>query len=289
MKFCTRFHTDFRYEDKIDEIIFIYKETNTDILDLIQNKYSRENLTVILNLEELSAEELLKSMSIFTAIKELHPNFKILLPFSLSSYSNIFKEKEINYFYNLLIDRWDDLVAVVKDGVSDAYICNELAFELKDIRKIFPDLTIRIFPNVCQTSNKFHNDECLTNFFVRPEDVAIYETCVDVMEFFGTIDRQSVLYEIYSNRKWLGDLRDLIIGLDISIYSKYLVPHFGVRRLNCGKVCNKNKCSLCPQMYNLGKKFKENNLIINYEQEKRKNEEEETKISTQTDDSNENE
>ena len=90
------------------------------------------------------------------------------------------------------------LNGMIRYGVSDVYIVNEFAFYLPQIKKNCGDeVKIRVFPNVSQSTDKLHVLPTVTSFFIRPEDIPFYEEYVDVCEFFGTVDRNEVLYKIY--------------------------------------------------------------------------------------------
>ena len=87
--------------------------------------------------------------------------------------------------------------------------------------------------------------DTITAFFIRPEDLILYEPHIDVVEFFGPIDRQRVLHEIYTNGKWLGKLSDIIIGLHSDIDNQSIAPRFAEARIKCRKKCNQENCNLC--------------------------------------------
>jgi hypothetical protein len=78
-----------------------------------------------------------------------------------------------------------------------------------------------------------------------------------VCEFFGPLDRQSVLYEIYNKGRWLGDLRELIVGLGFSIGSRTILPCFGEERVNCEKKCYYGKCIICDKIMTISNQLKE--------------------------------
>jgi hypothetical protein len=75
----------------------------------------------------------------------------------------------------------------------------------------------------------------------------LYEDYIDVFEFFGDGKKQKIYYEIYAiDGKWMGDLKEIIIGLKDSLDSTCLVPRFGIKRVYCGRKCMKGDiCKMC--------------------------------------------
>ena len=71
-----------------------------------------------------------------------------------------------------------------------------------------------------------------------------------------------VLYKIYTSGKWLGNLKELIIGLKEDIPNASIVPYFGQRRAICKKSCVNGKCNLCSQIIQLANSLQENGLEV---------------------------
>ena len=106
-------------------------------------------------------------------------------------------------------------------------------------------------------------------FYIRPEDVSVYEPYVDYFEFFGKLDRQAVLYKIYKEGQWLGSLNELIGGLKNEIPNVCIVPYFGTARVGCGKRCSYNKsCEVCSNIKNLAKVLESKDFGITTERKK---------------------
>lgn len=257
MKYSINFHRDFRYMEEIDEIIITYKDKNAEVLDFL--KTVSENQRVILDTTKDDNIVIEKNLEIFSAAKKIHKNIAIKMALWQRSAAADLYEENIPFFFDTFADSWDILISFIKMNVSDVYVANELGFELKNISKVCKDanVNIRVFPNVAQTSSKIDNLDMLKAFFIRPEDIYAYEPYVDICEFFGPLDRQSVLYEIYKSEKWLGDLRELIIGLNFSIGSKTILPCFGEERVNCGKKCYYGQCIICDKIKTISNQLKE--------------------------------
>ena len=65
------------------------------------------------------------------------------------------------------------------------------------------------------------------------------------------------------DKKWFGQLKEIIFGLKTDLDSRYIVPHFAEHRTSCKKECLKGgKCKICERVVDLSHSLKEANLII---------------------------
>ena len=142
-------------------------------------------------------------------------------------------------------------------GVSDIYIANELGFYLGDIAPYIHEknVIIRAFPNVAQSI--IEKTPVISKFFIRPDDVYLYEDLIDVFEFFGSLNRQSVLMEIYKEETWSDILDLIIIGLNLDLDNRLFNPYFGEARVNCRKRCTFGKCNICKRSFTLGETLRD--------------------------------
>lgn len=266
MKYAVNYHTSFKHFDVVDEVIIEYSndKQRAALLEFMQNKV-RDDLRVIIAAEKL--EDILpKDIDTFRAVQEIHPNFSVRIGLNHKHMMVDFVDNDIPYFYDVFVDSWDMLNGMIKYGVSDVYIVNEFAFYLPQIKKNCGDeVKIRVFPNVSQSTDKLHVLPTVTSFFIRPEDIPFYEEYIDVCEFFGTVDRNEVLYKIYTSGKWLGNLKELIIGLKEDIPNASIVPYFGQRRAICKKSCVNGNCNLCDQIVQLANSLQENGLEVKHD------------------------
>lgn len=248
MKFAVKFYKDCRILPQVDEIIIQYNEKNPNLIKFVQEY--KEDQRIVINITELSNIE--DNLNIFEAAFKAHPHFAILL----SQKQNIADIAEMNipFFFLEGASCLDDMAAMVNAGVSDLYVINELAFNIVEVSEYChkKNVSVRVYPNVAQSLSRLNNINSLTKFFVRPDAVQVYSPYVDVMEFFGPLDKQPVLYEIYRDERWQGNLDDIIIGLNKHIDNKTIVPYFDIIRLKCGKVCSFEKCSICSAVEKFG-------------------------------------
>ena len=151
--------------------------------------------------------------------------------------------------------------------MSDIYIVEDLCFELDKVSKIAHEnqVQLRIYPNVAQSSWKYTED--IKKFWVRPEDISLYEKYVDVCEFFGAEKKVVTLLKIYKDdQKWFGKLNEIILGLKNDIDSRFIVPRFAEKRIKCGKECLKGgKCQMCERVVSLSKTLEDADLMVEIE------------------------
>ena len=161
---------------------------------------------------------------------------------------------------------WKDV-----QGFEGYYVVSNLGFNLKEVglyckRK---GVNVRVIPNMAQYPLDCKEDiPAACKFFIRPEDTELYEDYVGTFEFVAPIDRLSVLFQIYKSKQWLGDLKDLIIGLDTSIINTGLVPDFGKQRLQCRHKCMQEECNLCIEWQKLANYLDEHEVKLTKERDK---------------------
>lgn len=283
MNYCIQYHKSFRYLDKINEIIITYKDKEITVVDFL--KTIDENIRVILDISQTKVD-IDSNLQCFLAARGVHKNLAIKISLDNKDAAMDLYEHNIPFFFDTLVDNWDTVISFIKYNVSDIYIVNELGFELKDIAELCHNnkVKVRVFPNVAQTSSKINNIDTIKSFFIRPEDIELYEPYVDVCEFFGPLDRQSVLYDIYTDKRWHGNLEQLIIGLKTSINNKNIIPAFGEKRVNCKKKCYQNNCALCDKILLFVNQLDKANLELVIKNEDKTNE-----INDTTETTNENE
>lgn len=248
MKFAIKFYKGCRIEREADELIIQYKEKNPNLIKFVQERDS--NQRIVIDVTELADIE--DNLSILAAARQAHPQFAVLVSQDQNFF--IFEEEEIPFFFLEGASNLGELEGILRVGVSDIYITNDLAFNLKNVSAYCHNqgVQVRVYPNVAQSSTRLFI-EPLTKFFIRPDAVRVYEPYVDVFEFFGPLDRQPVLYDIYKDERWLGQLNEVILDLDKEIDNQTIVPYFDVLRTNCKRECGLDMCGVCLAVEKLGK------------------------------------
>lgn len=268
MKYCVDYKKNFKYLDQIDELNITYNRRDNSLIGFLQaysNPHRRINIFIKDEQEFIDND----CISLFSAIVK---KYKVNITLVLNSYNTdtakeickSLSEAKIPFFFKALVKSWDSLVGYKNLHPTDMYIVQELCFELDAVAKVLHQekIKIRTFPNVGQTSWK--ETPALKKFFIRPEDVSVYEPYIDVLEFFGRPNSIETYYKVYAiEKKWFGLLNELIIDLDTDIDSRFLLPTFAGRRVNCGKRCLKGRpCRICEATEQLSAVLKENDLMI---------------------------
>ena len=276
MKYCINYSNKSHIIDKVDEILIRYDKNK--ILELFtQFIPAHLNQRVIVQLIEEDnidtiVNNLKKIISIYNENKDI--KFDIQLPFYNQKFIEELKDTNLKYFFKAAANSWDKFTGLISQNVSDIYITDELAFELDKVAEIAHknNIKVRIYPNVAQSRWDKLSD--ILKFFIRPEDIEMYEPYVDVCEFYGDKAQQiDTYYKIYQeDKKWFGDLQEIIIGLDSKIDSRYIIPRFAEKRIKCGKDCLKSgKGEMCKRILDLSEQLENAHLIVQIDKEKEEN------------------
>ena len=148
-----------------------------------------------------------------------------------------------------------------------------MGFELDKITPLLHknNIKVRVFPNVAQAAATTTSG--ILKFWIRPEDIETYEPYIDVCEFYGEYEKQKIYYDIYAkDKKWIGNLKEIIIGLNEDIMNTTLLPRFAKKRIKCDRECMKNdKCHMCQRILELSETLDKNNLRITIDKEEENN------------------
>lgn len=257
MKYALIYFNTSRYLKDFDEVVLKYDHKTINIIEYVQTKCEQEQ-RIVLNVQFLSDEDFEESLEYFAAAAQVHPNIALM---GNVQQLDLMKKSGLSFFFGNVVSTWDTLNGYINMGVSDVYIGNEFAFYMKAISRVCKEhnVQVRVFANVAQTDCPAVGNT-MTQFFIRPEDVTLYEELVDVIEFYGPIDRQDVLYEIYTKGKWIGNLSELIIGLKENVNNTLIAGCFGTLRRNCGKRCGyTSSCNICTRFVSIQKTLEEVN------------------------------
>ena len=256
MKYACKFYQGCPMLQTTDEIIIKYNKKDLEIFDFVQ-KWKQEQ-RIILNITELE-DDLEKCLEIFTATAKLH---NIAVMCSKKQNYSLLAEECIPFFFIEKCGTFDELVGQLRLKVSDVYVVNELGFYLPEVAALCKDknVNVRAIPNVAQSSSEIAGDD-FSKFFIRPDDVRLYEEYVDIFEFGGDrLDIQNTLYQIYKEEKWEGNLAMVITGLSENIPNDSILPLFGETRLKCKKKCCFGKCEICKTIKSISKKLDEKEI-----------------------------
>lgn len=255
MKFCLKWNNFCLNLNKADEISIRYIE-DKGLVDFIK-KYEEKRINLRIITKAFSEKELLK----LAAIKKQYPSFNFAIamdePHGLLAYEC--KDREIPFYVATPCRDWETFNYLIKElGVSDINVSGPLAFELPKVKRFLERLDrkvqVRITPNFMESITSVCHP--LQTFFVRPEDLELYEPYVDVVEFEG-IEHQDTFFNIYAKEKaFIGKLNQLIYNFPLQINNIGLSRLFTERRINCGRECLAGGyCDRCFSMMRLAEKI----------------------------------
>lgn len=266
MKYCIDYQKDFKQIPDADEITINFRRQDTSLPAFLK-KYKDKTINIYIPDEDDFIEN--NCIEIFNIIHEeglVNFVFK-LRPYQKDAsklYTLLSTTTSYPYFFATFVHDWDTLWGYIDLHPSSIYITEDLGFEIKTVAEILHGfgIEVRCFPNVAQSS--WRATPALKKFFIRPEDIPIYEKYVDVCEFFGKSESISTYLRIYKKMgKWAGKLKEIIIDFDSDINSKCILPSFATHRLDCGKRCLKNHtCAICDATGQLSAALEIHNLMI---------------------------
>lgn len=268
MKYCVNYRRDLKCKNDVDELRIDYNRSDTTLFDfLILHKDQHININIIDAEDFINHYEYRKFIS-FEKKEDCPHNYSFVLADYREEkckiiYNQIITNLKASVYFNTKVTDWDTLIGMAELNISDMYITENLGFDLPFVSEYLKEKGIRVrtFANVCQSS--WFTTPTLKTFFIRPEDVDIYDPYVDVLEFYyERIDQQNVLYRVYAiEKKWSGNLAEIIIGFNENIDSRCILPEFAERRLRCNKRCLRtNNCQFCDRMLKLSKTMEESGL-----------------------------
>ena len=258
MKYACKFYQGCPMLEGSDEIIIKYFKKDREILDFVQKWESYQ--TVVLNVTQLSEDGFRDSLELFSAALKLH-SITIMCSKSQDYFS--LYENNLPYFFVEPCGTMDELTGQIRAKVSNVYVTNELGFYLPEIAPLCKssNVKVRVIPNLAQSSTDLAEDD-FTKFFIRPEDLYLYEDLIDVVEFYTPEDRldaQNVINEVYKEGKWQGNLALIIYGIE-PINNSAIMPLFGETRLKCKKKCCFQKCNICATIKSISKELDKKNI-----------------------------
>ena len=152
MKYAIKDYQECRALPNADERIIKYYERSARLLDFIQTL--SENQRLIIDITQLKNKE--ENLEIFKPISEKYSNFTIMTSLLEEDYK-IWFDNKINFFFKEGAETFEQVQGMIRAGVSDIYIINELGFKIADIAPICHrnNIKIRVFPNIAQAGTNF--------------------------------------------------------------------------------------------------------------------------------------
>lgn len=258
---------------QVDEINIDYDPNDFTLIEFLE-KYQEKQINIFFYNETAKFAEKISQ------IQRERPEFNIRIV--LEYKSNVDYSKFGKFFFSNRVNNWEIFKCFVDLGVTDIYITEQLGFELDKVAAVAHDnnIRVRVFPNVAQRC--IDRTPALKTFFIRPDDIRIYEKYIDVFDLYYWDEQkqnQSVLFDIYANdKKWFGKLNELIIGFDSDLDGKYVIPRFAEKRVKCNRECLKGgNCQMCEEIEKLSKTLEEAGITVRFNDFNKNKEEEDGK------------
>lgn len=252
MKYCLRYTNICTKLNKADEITIKYIE-DKGLVDFLE-KFSSKRVNLLINPLHFGEMEVRK----LVAIRKTYPQYDFAV--AMTDYEPVFGDSlakaNIKFYEAKPCLDWERMDYLLKEGVSDLNLSGPLAFELGNVKRVLNmmgrKVQIRVTPNKVQ--NIHSETDSLVGFFIRPEDVELYEGYVDVLDFEG-LEHQDTFYSIYAEQKmFIGQLNQCIYDFKGQVDNKGLITLFGERRRNCCRECLKGgRCRRCYSLADLAK------------------------------------
>ena len=244
MKYCLKYSNICTKLAKANEISIKYIE-DYGLVDFLEN-HRLQRIILCVDAKTFEDAEVRK----LAAIKKEHPEYDFTVRLSEFNDSLVeqLKSNKIPFYFKKPCTNWEIFNALIQYGVSDIDLSGPLVFEMSKVKSVLGKLEskpqIRVTPNKVMNLNPF--TPSLVGFYIRPEDVDLYEEFIDVIEFEG-LEHQDVFFSIYAEQKtFIGDLCQCIYNFKDRVDNKGLINLFGERRRDCGRQClSGGRCRRC--------------------------------------------
>ena len=268
MNYAVKYKRHFKYNDLVNEFILPWS-TKGDIVDFVTNTFPQDK-KIIIDFQDEYNSEIESAIPILAKLKREHESLSARINIiQCDKIIPILKEHEIKVQFSRYCNSWDELFGQIQLGANDVTIASELGFDLKNVKKYCSTfgVNVRAFPNVAQYGGFGIKKEIpdIMKFFIRPEDVDVYENYIDTFEFWDVPNRNSTIFEIYYSRQWLGNLNEIITEFEDDVPNTGLTKYFAIGRVQCKKRCMMGKCNNCIIMKNTAKTMVDSEFEIETE------------------------
>lgn len=240
MKYCLSGRQPMSILKKCDEIRMRFQ----DIEKLID--YAREipNKTYIIDIPKTVLPEDIN----WRLLEAFQETSTIILCIENLDLVDSCRKHNIKFYWAYKAITYYELRSLLALGVCYVDIGAPLCFDLENVRAIVHDTPLRMTVNNAVTHH-LGGYRSLESQWVRPEDQDIYDKYIDAFDFYTNHDltKEATLYHIYAeNKKWPGNLKMLIDGLDCNIDNTCLPFDFGTVRAKCKQRCmERGTCHYC--------------------------------------------
>lgn len=156
-------------------------------------------------------------------------------------------------FIRYPVNDWETFHNLRDLKVSDIYIDAPLCFQSDKIKTAKGSVKIRVNPTD-SVSSLFASERHPSSFFIRPNDLRLYEGTIDIIFFCEQEqEREDALFEIYKSGTTILNLDAFIPRFRKDIPNHMIDDDFGTHRLNCGQGClsHPTTCHICERYINI--------------------------------------
>lgn len=259
MKYCINLNENrnFKYLDEVDEILINWTKIDKTLSQFLEQ---HSHQTVILQVAIVWTEQM---FDYFDAIVKKYKNIKFCIPFEDAKLM-----VEHNYPFYFIESAWtlEEFYTFLSYPITDITLMGDMGFKLNKLSSYAHDkgVKIRVKPHMCNGSALTEAIPDILHFFIRPEDIESYEEYVDICDLYALDNKANFFYKVYAKqKKWFGNLKELILFMEDDIDSRSLIPAFGRYRVKCGHKCMYGRCGICIAAENLGKTLQDGKMIFN--------------------------
>lgn len=166
-------------------------------------------------------------------------------------------QKGYKAFLKYPVSDWEIFNQLKKLGVTDIYIDGPLGFSMEDIGKAKDSILIRVSPTV--SSNASFIQRYPSSFYIRPEDLHLYDKTIDIIDFKVTpnCEEEEALFSIYKRGTFNYSLSNLVKTMQPNVENVLLPKDFGEQRVNCKQRCQLPgaRCHYCDSVFGVTSKL----------------------------------
>ena len=259
MKYCIPFNTDSKYLKSIDELVINFRPGISELrLQSFIDMHTDQRVT--LDLESTPPTEELKKAIINLRNKE---NFSLRFKKDNAAALECISDLDIKWYFTDPAMTYDDIYVYKTLGASEFFIGAQLGFDLPHCKAIAQSLKMQIRSIYAYAVEKSPFYKNYWQYFIRPEDIPLYDVYLDTVEFYGEPHIVNLLVKTYKAEKWNGPLNEIIPIIDKTYDSRFIIPHWGRRRISCNRKCMYgDSCTMCETIYNLSQSLEKARIII---------------------------
>lgn len=276
MNFAVPFMRKFEFFEDPVELNIKYKPEIDKLVNFIEQYGEKHRINLL-----YSNFDVPNDIKILQALQEKFPTYKIVaaLPYYSLELEQAINTAGIPHYYITFVTNWQLLQGFLTLNVTDIFLAENLMFDIIKVKEMLlqkkKNVALRSYCNICEGA--WSQTPSIKKFFIRPEDLPLYENLIDTFEFFLpdallSVTRLNTLYTIYTcDKYWFGKFNEIITGYEGDEDSRFIISTFGEQRLKCRQKCMSNlepTCHICDRIIELGKALKDKNIMVQIDNNK---------------------